>query len=431
MTNKSVVLEDLKHIWHPCSQMKDYETLVPLIPIKSAKHSYLYDFDGNRYLDSISSWWVNLFGHQNEYINRAIIEQLKNIEHVIFAGFTHKSIVDLSSKLIALTPKKLNKIFFADNGSSAVEISLKMAFQYFKNSGEIRDKFISLENSYHGETMGALAVGDVSLYKEIYKEILITTLQAKSPALTNEDEALEDMQRLLIENDGKISAVIIEPLVQCAGSMKMYDATYITELSKLCKQYGVFLIADEIAVGFGRTGSMFAFEQTDIVPDFLLLSKGITGGYLPLSAVMTSDDVYNRFYCDYNDGKSFLDSHSYTGNALATAAANATLDIFKNDNVIEKNKQKISYISKLLDRFGELQRVQSIDQRGMIASITLNDFDYNNRENLNIYKYCLKNEVLIRPLGDTIYFMPHYTFGYDELDKMADITYNAIKSLQK
>ena len=411
--------------------MKDYETLTSLIPIKSAKGSYLYDFDKNRYLDSISSWWVNLFGHQNEFINRAIIEQLQNLEHIIFAGFTHKSIVDLTKKLIDLTPKKLNKIFFSDNGSSAVEISLKMAFQYFKNNGEIKNKFVSLKNSYHGETMGALAVGDVSLYKDIYKEILITTLQAKSPALVSEDEALADIQRILHKYNSEISAVIIEPLVQCAGNMKMYDATYITELSKLCKKYGVFLIADEIAVGFGRTGSMFAYEQSEIVPDFLLLSKGITGGYLPLSVVVTSDDVYDRFYSDYNKNKSFLDSHSYTGNALATAAANATLDIFKNDNIIETNRNKILYISKLLDKLKELKRVKSVDQRGMIASVTLNKFDYKNRENLKIYNYCLQNEVLLRPLGDTIYFMPHYTFTYDELDKMVDITYNAILNLEQ
>jgi adenosylmethionine-8-amino-7-oxononanoate aminotransferase len=336
LTNEQMRERDLKHIWHPCSQMKDYETL-PFIPIKSGKGAYLSDFDGNIYLDAISSWWVNLFGHSNPYINEKIKEQLETLEHVIFAGFTHESAVHLAERLVALTPEKLQKVFFADNGSSAIEIALKMSFQYYKNQGEVRDVFISLENSYHGETMGALAVGDVALYKEIYGEILIKTFQAKSPALVSEEEALNSMEALFKKHDKKISAVVIEPLVQCAGSMAMYDATYIIKLRALCDKYGVFLIADEIAVGFGRTGTMFACEQADITPDFLCLSKGITGGYLPLSCVLTTNDIYQAFYCDYSEGKSFLDSHSYTGNALACAAANATLDIFESENIIEKN----------------------------------------------------------------------------------------------
>ena len=343
MTNETLTRLDLEHIFHPCSQMKDYETL-PLIPIKSGKGAYLRDFDGNSYLDAISSWWVNLFGHSNDYINSKIKEQLKSLEHVIFAGFTHKPAIDLSLRLLDLAPKPLKKVFFADNASSAIEIALKMSFQYFKNQGETRKWFISLKNSYHGETMGALAVGDVSLYKDIYDDILIKTLQAKSPALVSEEEALEDMYNLLKKYEGKVSSVVIEPLVQCAGGMAMYDASYIKALRKLCDSFGVHLIADEIAVGFGRTGTMFACEQAGISPDFLALSKGITGGYLPLSVVMITDDIYNAFYCDYNEGKSFLDSHSYTGNALACAAANATLDIFEKENILEKNSRIISLI---------------------------------------------------------------------------------------
>ncbi len=426
LTNANMRERDLANIWHPCSQMKDYETL-PFIPIKSAKEAYLYDFDGNRYLDAISSWWVNLFGHSNPYINEKIKEQLETLEHIIFAGFTHESGVRLAERLVALTPKKLQKVFFADNGSSAVEIALKMSFQYYKNQGEARDIFISLENSYHGETMGALAVGDVSLYKEIYGEILIKTVQAKSPALVSEDEALQSMETLFKKHQGKVSAVIIEPLVQCAGSMEMYDASYITKLRILCDKYEVFLIADEIAVGFGRTGTMFACESAGVTPDFLCLSKGITGGYLPLSCVLMSDEIYDAFYCDYSEGKSFLDSHSYTGNALACAAANATLDIFENENILEKNLVKIDFIEKELEKFKTLDNVKEVRQRGMIAAIELRGYEAGRRVGLDIYKYALENEVLLRPLGNVVYFMPPYIISEKEIKKMIDVAYEGIK----
>jgi adenosylmethionine-8-amino-7-oxononanoate aminotransferase len=428
LTNEIMRDRDLKHIWHPCSQMKDYESL-PFIPIKSGKGAYLYDFDGNCYLDAISSWWVNLFGHSNEYINQKIKEQLETLEHVIFAGFTHESGVRLAERLVALTPPKLQKLFFADNGSSAIEIALKMSFQYYKNQGEVRDVFISLENSYHGETMGALAVGDVALYKEIYNEILIKTVQAKSPALVDEDKALDDMQRLFEKYKNRISAVVIEPLVQCAGSMAMYDASYISKLRSLCDEYGVFLIADEIAVGFGRTGTMFACEQSGVTADFLCLSKGITGGYLPLSCVLTTDEVYSAFYCDYSEGKSFLDSHSYTGNALACAAANATLDIFEDENIIEKNQTKIELLSTLLNRFKTLPNVKEVRQRGFIAAVELKGYKPELRIGLEIYKYALSNSVLLRPLGNVVYFMPPYIVSDEELIKMTDVAFEAIKCI--
>ena len=419
---------DLANIWHPCSQMKDYETL-PFIPIKSGKGAYLTDFDENVYLDCISSWWVNIFGHSNPYINEKIKEQLETLEHVIFAGFTHESAITLAERLVALTPKGLDKVFFADNGSSAIEIALKMSFQYYKNQGIVRDVFISLENSYHGETMGALAIGDVALYKEIYGEILIKTVQAKSPALVSEEEALDSMETLFKTYHDKVSAVVIEPLVQCAGSMAMYDPSYITKLKALCEKYDIFMIADEIAVGFGRTGTMFACEQADITPDFMCLSKGITGGYLPLSCVMTTNEVYQSFYCDYSEGKSFLDSHSYTGNALACAAANATLDIFEKENTIENNKVKIEALSIMIAPFTKLANVKEVRQRGMIAAIELQGYKSEERIGLKIYQYALKNGVLLRPLGNIVYFMPPYIITETEMKKMVDVAYQAIKEI--
>ncbi len=419
---------DLANIWHPCSQMKDYETL-PFIPIRSGKGAYLTDFDGNSYLDGISSWWVNLFGHANSYINEKIKKQLETLEHVIFAGFTHEAGIRLAERLVALTPKGLDKVFFADNGSSAIEIALKMSFQYYKNQGKVRDIFISLENSYHGETMGALAVGDVALYKEIYGEILIKTVQAASPALVSEEEALADMEARFKNYHDRVAAVVIEPLVQCAGSMAMYDASYIAKLKALCEKYGIFMIADEIAVGFGRTGTMFACEQAGITPDFMCLSKGITGGYLPLSCVMTTNDVYGAFYCDYSEGKSFLDSHSYTGNALACAAANATLDIFEQEHIIEKNQEKIKSMAIMIEKFQTLPNVQEVRQRGLIAAIELKGYEASERIGLKIYQYALKEGVLLRPLGNVVYFMPPFIMTEVEMKKMVDVAYEAIRKI--
>jgi len=430
MTNQQLMDEDLKYIFHPCSQMKDHEKL-PLIPIKKGKGSHITDFEDNSYLDCISSWWVNLFGHSNDYINSKIRDQIEELEHVIFAGFTHKPAIDLASRLVKITPKYLDKVFFADNGSSAVEIALKMSFQYFANRGERRTIFVSLQNSYHGETMGALAVSDTGLYKDIYTDILIKTVQAKSPALVSEDEAIEDMKSILKEHRYKISSVIIEPLVQCAGSMKMYNPSYLKRLRTLCDEEGIFLIADEIAVGFGRTGTMFAVDQAGISPDFMCLSKGLTGGYMPLSVVMMTDEIYDAFYCDYNEGRSFLDSHSYTGNTIACAVANAVLDIFEKDNIIEKNLKKIELIRKKTDKFRELENVLEVRQTGMICAIELKGYDTKERIGLKIFQEALKEGVYIRPLGNVIYFMPPYCFTKKEIKKMIDITYLVVKGLLK
>ena len=420
MTNKKLVEEDLKYIFHPCTQMKDHEK-IPLIPIKKGKGAYIYDFDGNRYLDCISSWWVNLFGHSNEYINSKIKEQIEELEHVIFAGFTHKPAIDLAKRLVSITPEPLKKIFFADNGSSAIEIALKMSFQYFKNMGESRPLFVSLQNSYHGETMGALAVSDTGLYKDIYSDILLKTVQAKSPSLVCEDEALEDMKAVLQKYKGRVASVVIEPLVQCAGSMRMYNPSYITKLRDICDDMGVFLIADEIAVGFGRTGTMFACEQAKISPDFLCLSKGITGGYMPLSAVLFTQDIYDAFYCDYSEGKSFLDSHSYTGNTLACAVANAVLDIFEHDDVIAKNSKKIELIRALTKPLEKLPNVKEVRQRGMICAIELQGYDVSSRIGLKFFQEALKEGIYIRPLGDVIYFMPPYIITNEEIKKMVGV----------
>jgi len=429
--NTQLVTDDLKHIWHPCTQMKDHETL-PLVAIKRGKGLYLYDFEEKAYIDAISSWWVNIFGHVNEHISSRVKEQLDTLEHVLLAGFTHKPAVKLAEKLVNLTPKGLEKVFFADNGSSAVEVALKMSFHYHKNRGENRPLFLSLSNSYHGETIGALSVGDVELYKETYAPLLIACIQTPVPKDQTKEsakEAIIELEKLLESRGSEISAFIIEPLVQGAGNMHMYHPLYITLARDICTKYGIHLIADEIMTGFGRTGTMFACEQAQVTPDFMTLSKGLTGGYLPLSVVMTSDDVYNAFYCDYSEYKAFLHSHSYTGNPLACAAALATMELFEASDVIGENREKSAYILEKLQKFKALPNVKEIRQTGMIAAVELQGYTTEERIGLKVYQYGLDNGVLLRPLGHIVYFMPPYIITYEEIDKMIDTAYEAIENL--
>ncbi len=431
MTNLELKNRDLDVLWHPCTQMKDHETL-PLIPIKKAYGVYLEDFDGKCYIDAISSWWVNLFGHTNNYINNKIKEQLDTLEHVILAGFTHEQVIKLSERLVALAPNGLKKCFYADNGSSGVEVALKMSFHAHKNSSKERKLFVSLTNSYHGETIGALSVGDVKLYKDTYEPLLIQSIQTPVPkdmSLEAAMEAASAFEELCRKKADEISAIILEPLVQGAGSMHMYHKEFLVLVREICSRYGIHLIADEVMVGFGRTGELFACQSANITPDFLILSKGLTGGYLPLSVVLTTNEIYAQFYCDYNEYKAFLHSHSYTGNALACAAANATLDLFERDDVIEKNRVTARYMSDKLSKFKELKNIASIRQTGMICAIELKGYKPEDRIGLKVYQYGLDKGVLLRPLGHVVYFMPPYIITLDECDKMIDTAYDAVKSL--
>ncbi|MCF6309606.1 MAG: adenosylmethionine--8-amino-7-oxononanoate transaminase [Sulfurimonas sp.] len=431
MNNLELKNRDLDVLWHPCTQMKDHETL-PLIPIKKAYGVYLEDFEGNTYIDAVSSWWVNIFGHTNSYINEKIKEQLDTLEHVLLAGFTHEQVVILSERLVKLTPDGLEKCFYADNGSSAVEVALKMSYHAHKNDGKKKKIFVSLTNSYHGETIGALSVGDVELYKDTYAPLLIETLQTPVPkdmSAESAKEAASEFEKLCKNRADDISAIILEPLVQGAGYMHMYHPEFLVHVRDICNRYDVHLIADEVMVGFGRTGELFACQKANITPDFIVLSKGLTGGYLPLSVVLTTNDMYSKFYCDYNEHKAFLHSHSYTGNALACAAANATLDIFERDDVIEKNRKTSKYMGDKLERFKELKNVASIRQTGMICAVELKGYTSEQRIGLKVYQYGLDNGVLLRPLGHIVYFMPPYIITNEEIDKMMDTAYEAIELL--
>jgi len=444
MNNQTMVQRDLKVLWHPCSQMKDHES-VPLIPIKSGQGVWLEDFEGNRYLDAISSWWVNIFGHANPVINQAVKQQLDTLEHVILGGFTHEAAVTLAEKLVEITPPGLDKCFYADNGSSAVEVALKMSFHYWRNLGKTqKTQFITLENSYHGETLGALAVGNVALYKETYAPLLMDVITVPGPDCYHRESGetwqdysirrFADMERTLAKQADSVCAVIVEPLVQCAGSMRMYHPVYLTMLREACDRYGVHLIADEIAVGFGRTGTLFACEQGAISPDFICLSKGLTGGYLPLSAVLTSDTIYRAFYDDYQNLTAFLHSHSYTGNALGCRAALATIGLFQQQDVLGNNRQLAAVMAKAVERFQDHPNVADVRQTGMIVAIELvrnkktrEAYPWQQRRGLKVYQYALGRGVLLRPLGNVIYFMPPYVITEQEIALMIEVAWQGIQ----
>jgi adenosylmethionine-8-amino-7-oxononanoate aminotransferase len=409
--------------------MKQHESL-PLVPILRGAGCWLYDFDGRRYLDAVSSWWVNLFGHCNPRINAALTDQLGRLEHVLLAGFSHEPVVELSERLARATGGTLGHCFYASDGASAVEIALKMSFHYWRNSGRPKKtRFVSLAGSYHGETLGALAVTDVALFKSTYAPLLLTSSQVASPdwRLAEKGESARDyaarsaqaLERHLEAHHAETAALIVEPLVQGATGMAMYDPEYLRRARALCDRYGVHLIADEIMTGFGRTGTFFAHEQAGITPDFLCLSKGITGGYLPLSAVMTRDAIYQAFYDD-ETARGFLHSHSYTGNTLACRAALATLDLFEEGHVIEANRKTGARITAAAQAIARHPRVRDFRNTGMIWAFEVENADPQLAR--AFFARALEQELLLRPLGNTVYFMPPYVIGEDEIGLLAGRT---------
>ncbi len=427
--SQELIDRSLKSVWHPCTQMKHHEQF-PLVAIQRGQGVWLYDHDGHRYLDAISSWWVNLFGHANPHINNALKTQLDTLEHVMLAGFTHTPVVELSEKLSALTQHKLGHTFFASDGASAIEVALKMSFHFWQNQGLTeKQEFVCLKNSYHGETMGALAVTDVAIFKDAYGPLTKPAHMVKSPdprealegqsAIDVAKTALDDLEQLFRQHSQKIAALIVEPLVQCASGMVMYDPSYLEGARKLCDQYQVHLIADEIAVGCGRTGTFFAVEQAGIWPDFLALSKGISGGYLPLSLVMTTDTIYSAFYHD-DVRRGFLHSHSYTGNPLACRAALATLEIFDQEDVLNKNITRSQEMAEAFAWTKNDSRIEHVRQTGMIFAFDVKANVFSDASKVSkfakeFFSHALQNEILVRPIGLTIYIMPPYVITPDEL----------------
>ena len=439
--------KDLEYIWHPCSQMKDYEELPPIV-IDKAQGLDLYDIDGKCYKDVVSSWWCNLLGHCNPRINQAIKNQLDKLEHVIFANFTHKTAITLCEKLVKVLPKGLCKFNFADNGSAAVEMAMKMSFQYHQQVGNLNKKrFITFTDAYHGETIGALSVGACDLYTEIYKPILLDVERVQAPDCfrcpfgKSRDncvcECFEFAERVFEKVGNDACAMLVEPLLQGSAGMKVYPALYLKKLRKLCDEYNVHLIADEIATGYGRTGKMFAFDHAEVSPDIMCLSKGLTGGYMPMSLCVTTQKIYDAFYADYNEGKAFMHSHTYAGNPLACSAAIEVLNILEDENIIEKANENAKYFNEIIkEKFLPLSNVGEVRSIGLINAIELvkdketkEPFDSKLRIGYQIYKKALEKGVLLRPLGNVIYFNPPLIISKEDMDFVTDVALECAKEI--
>jgi len=436
MHNRELSERSLKAVWHPCTQMKVHQTL-PLVPVARAEGIWLYDYEGNRYLDAISCWWVNLFGHGDRRINAALKEQIEKLEHVMLAGFTHEPVIELSERLSARTGNRLGHCFYASDGASAIEIALKMSFHYWRNTGQPEKRqFVALQNGYHGETAGALSVTDVALFRDAYGPLLRESAIVPSPdwrrAAPGEsprDFALrcaESLEDYLRSHHQTTAAFVIEPLVQCAAGMAMYHPEYLRCARSICDRYGVHLIADEIAVGFGRTGTFFACEQAGVNADFLCLSKGITGGYLPLSVVLTTDHVFEAFYSDDVE-RAFLHSHSYSGNALACRAALATLAIFDENSVIETNRRTAEKLTEAANGLAAHRYVKDFRHTGMIWAFDVDSPDP--RFSRRFYAAALNNGLLLRPLGNTVYFMPPYIINDSDIEFLVTRTLQTLDAL--
>ena len=437
-TNATLAARDLKVLWHPCTQMSDHAWL-PLIPIVRGKGCWLEDADGKRYFDAVSSWWVNLFGHAHPHISEAVAEQAARLEHVILAGFTHEPAITLAERLIAAAGAPFSKVFYADSGSSAIEIALKMSFHYWRNCGEPRRRrFVVLDGAYHGETLGALSMTQVPLYREVYGPLLLEPLVTPAPAahdIASANIAADALDALLAAHAGEVCAVLCEPLVQCAAGMRMHHPHYLTRLREICDRHRVHWIADEIAVGFGRTGSLFAHQQAAVKPDLLCLGKGLTGGYLPLSAVLTSEPVYQAFYDDYATLRAFLHSHSYTGNALACAAANATFDLLADPTLMLRIERLGATLQHALAPLADHPHAGEVRRTGLIVAVDLIQdkasgagYPWQERRGLRVYQHALKHGALLRPLGNTVYFMPPYAASEDELRWLAGVAIDGIEA---
>ena len=422
--------KDLKYIWHPCSQMKDYEELPPIV-IKKGRGMYLYDIEGNKYLDVISSWWCNLLGHCNPKINYAIKKQVDELEHVIFANFTHTQAIKLCERLTKILPQGLCKFNFTDNGSSAIEAAMKVSFQYHQQTGnKQKTKFLALTDAYHGETIGALSTGDCDLYTKLYKPILMDIVRVKGPdcyrcsyGKTRDNcncECFEHAEKTFAKYGQEASAILIEPLLQGSAG-----------------KYNVHLIADEIATGFGRTGRMFAFDHAGVSPDIMCLSKGLTGGYMPMALFVTTQKIYDAFYADYNTGKAFMHSHTYSGNPLACSAANAVLDILEDGSVLKKAQENAVYFNNIIkEKFLNHKNAGEVRNIGLINAIeivknksTKEPFDSKLRMGYQIYKKALKRGVILRPLGDVIYFNPPLIIEKKEMDYAVNTAFECMNEI--
>lgn len=441
------VQRDLDLIWHPCSQMKDYQQTPPIV-IDHAAGCWLYDISGNKYLDVISSWWCNLLGHCNPSINAALKEQLDKLEHVIFANFSHKPVIELCDQLSRVVPSGIEKFNFTDNGSSSVEVALKMSFQYQLQCGHSeKRRFMCLSNAYHGETLGALSVGGVDLYSQLYKPLMMDVIRIDAPDCFRcpygknrnccRTECFAAAQSAFERYANQCCAIIVEPIIQMAGGMKIYPAEYLKRLRQACDKYNVLLIADEIGTGFGRTGRMFGCNHAEISPDIMCMSKGLTGGYLPMAIAATTNEIYEAFYADYSAHRAFMHSHTYSGNPLAATAAKTVLNILTTQPILQQaGKNAVYFNQKIREAFNDCPYVGEIRQAGLINIIELVEdsqtkkpLEAARRIGFQIYNKALKKGLLLRCLGDLVYFNPPLTIQPDELDFAVKISRECVREV--
>ena len=441
------IKKDLKYVWHPYTQMKDCKALPPVL-IERAKGIKLYDNKGNIYYDTISSWWCNVHGHNHPVIKAAIKKQLNSLEHVLFAGFTHKPAILLAERLVSIAPGHLRRVFFSDNGSTSVESALKMSFQYWQNTGRRKKtKFISFDYGYHGDTIGAMSVSGVDLFNEVFSPLLFSSFKVTSPYCYRcpmgrerdycDIDCIRPLEELLEKNSYEIAAMILEPLVMAAGGMIVYPKEYLEKAAALLKKHNVHLIADEVATGFGRTGKMFATQHTDIKPDLMCLSKGITSGYLPLGATLATDDIYYAFYDDYRRRKTFYHGHTYTANPVSCSAAIASLDVFRQEETLERISKITPLLQNGIKKLESLPYVGDTRTLGMIGAIEIVrnkkskiPFNFKDRIGYKIYAKGLKSGLLLRPLGSIIYLFPPLCIKNKELAYILENCYNIIKGIK-
>jgi adenosylmethionine-8-amino-7-oxononanoate aminotransferase len=446
--NMQLEKDDKKYIWHPFTQMKDYAKERPLI-IEKGKGSFLFDIYGNKYLDGISSLWVTTHGHRKKEIDDAIIEQIEKVSHSTLLGLSHPKAIELAKKLVDITPAGLEKVFYSESGSTAVEIALKIAFQYWAQAGEgsvTKQKFISLVNAYHGDTIGSVSVGGMDLFHQIYQPLLFETIKAQ-PAYCYRCslgktlascslECLTQLEETIKKHHKETAALIIEPMVQGAAGMLVYPSGYLKGVRSLCTKYDILLIADEVAVGFGRTGKMFACEHEDVSPDIMTIGKGLTGGYLPLAATLTTEKIYNAFLGEFDEFKTFFHGHTYTGNPLGCAAAIANLNIFEQEKTLEMLAEKIDAFKSRLQAFYNLEHVGDVRQLGLMAGIELvakkdtkKTYQPMDKIGIKVIMDARKKGVILRPLGDVIVLMPPLSISTDELAQLLDVTFDSIKAI--
>lgn len=440
------IKRDLKYIWHPYTQMKDCESLPPIL-IEKARGLKLYDNKGNFYYDTISSWWCNVHGHNHTKIKEAIKKQINSLEHVLFAGFTHRSAILLAERLISISPKNLTKVFFSDNGSTAVETALKMSFQYWQNIGKKdKTKFVSLNYGYHGDTVGAMSVSGVDLFNEVFKPLFFSSFKVPSPycyrcpmdkekSSCNLDCA-DPLETLVRQKSHEIAGIVLEPLVMAAAGMIVYPKEYLKRVAEIARKYSIHLILDEVATGFGRTGKMFACDHVNIQPDFMCLSKGITSGYLPLGATLTTENIYDAFFANFEKRKTFYHGHTYTANPIACSAGLASLKIFEEEDTLNRLKDMILLFHQRIEEFRPLLLVGDVRHIGMIGALELvkdkktkEAFGFKERIGLEIYQRGLKKNIILRPLGNITYFFLPLCVKRRELEYILDNTYSIINSM--